>query len=91
MTMRAVIVGLAALGGVALTSGSASAMPNGIPHPDQITGQTANVEQVRWVCTRFGRCFWRPGYYRSYGYYGGGYGGPYPGWRWRHPGWRWGY
>jgi hypothetical protein len=87
MNLKAVVVGLAAFGGVAFTSGSALAMPNGLPQADQIAKQTANVEQVRWICTYRGRCFLRPGFYRSYGYYRG----PYPGWRWRHPGWRWGY
>ncbi len=48
-------------------------------------GPTA--EKAAMVCNRWGRCWWRPGYYaygyypyyrpRFYGYYG-------PGWRWRH-------
>jgi hypothetical protein len=50
MKLKAAVVGLAALAGVSLTAGSASAaMPNGLPHADQITGQAANVEQVRLV------------------------------------------
>ena len=56
MKVKAAVVGLAALGGIALTAGPASAMPNGLPQAGQIAGQTANVEQVRLVCNRFGRC-----------------------------------
>ena len=56
MTMKAVVVGLAALGSVAFTAGAASAMPNGLPQAGQITGQPAHVEQVRWVCNAWGRC-----------------------------------
>jgi hypothetical protein len=85
--LKSAIVGLAALGGVALCSGAASAMPNGMP----ATGQLSNVENVVMVCNAWGRCWWRPNYYvgpRYYGgyvgprYYGGGYG---YGWR---RGWR---
>ncbi|MFT4097010.1 MAG: hypothetical protein QM651_07785 [Rhodoblastus sp.] len=57
----------------------------------------AKPEQVRWVCNRWGRCWWRPNYYyapRFYGpprFYGGPrfYGRPYyrRGWGYR-PGWR---
>lgn len=83
MKLKAFLVGLAALGGVAFTSGSVSAMPNGIPHPDQIAGQTANIQQARWVCNPWGRCFWRPNWYGAYGYYGPRrIYGPGPYWRW---------
>jgi hypothetical protein len=82
MTMKAVVVGLAALGGVAFTAGAASAMPNGLPQADQITGQPAQVEQVRWVCNAWGRCWHRPNWYGAYGYYRPH---PYGGWhRWHH-------
>ena len=84
MRLRIAVIALAALGGAALASSAASAMPNGIPLADQIAGQAAQVDQVRYVCNAWGRCFWRPNYYGAYAY-----GGPYPGWRWRHPGWRW--
>ncbi|HLZ06508.1 MAG TPA: hypothetical protein VKR55_30725 [Bradyrhizobium sp.] len=94
MRHRVALVALAALGGAALTSTAASAMPNGIPHADRIAGQTANIDQVRWVCGPWGRCHWRPNWYGAYGAYRGAYPGwrwRHPGWRWRHPGWRWGY
>ncbi|MDB5547221.1 MAG: hypothetical protein JWR73_3192 [Tardiphaga sp.] len=83
MKLKFVLAGLAALGGAALASGSASAaMPNGLPG----VGAPANVEQVRLVCDAYGRCFRTPGYGygggpRFYGggpryYGGGGYGRP---------------
>ena len=77
--LKSAIVGLAALGGAALCSSTASAMPNGLP----ATGQLSNVENVVMVCNAWGRCWWRPNYYvgpRVYGYGGYGYG-------WRR-GWR---
>ena len=57
----------AAAGGIALTSGAASAMPNGLPAANQFS----NVDQVRYVCDAWGRCWWRPNYYGAYGFYGG--------------------
>ncbi|WGS22716.1 MULTISPECIES: hypothetical protein [unclassified Bradyrhizobium] len=84
MKLKLAVMGLAALGCAVLVSGSASAMPNGLPQAKLITGQAANVNQVRWVCGPRGHCWWRPNYYGAYAY-----GGPRPGWRWRHPGWRW--
>jgi hypothetical protein len=90
MRLKAVVVGLTALGGVALTTVAASAMPNGLPQAGRIAGQTASVDQVRYVCNPWGRCFWRPNYYGSYGYrhaYGYyGYHRPYGWHRWHH--WR---
>jgi hypothetical protein len=51
-------IGLAALAGVsALAPTAASAMPNGLPHPERLS----SVDQVRWVCNPWGRCWWRPG------------------------------
>jgi hypothetical protein len=83
MRLKAVVVGLTALGCIALTTAAASAMPNGLPLAS--AGQTANVDQVRYVCNPWGRCFWRPNYYGAYNYYG--YHRPY-GWhrwhRWHH-------
>ena len=60
IALKYAAVGLAALGAVALGSGSVSAMPNGIP---AAAGQHSNVEQVRMVCNAWGRCWWRPNYY----------------------------
>jgi hypothetical protein len=82
INLKYAVVGLAALGGAALASGTASAMPNGLP---AAAGQLSNVENVVMVCNAWGRCWWRPNYYvgpRVYGYggyvgpryYGGGYG-----------------
>ncbi|MCA1453617.1 hypothetical protein I6F35_10390 [Bradyrhizobium sp. BRP22] len=59
MKLKAAVVGLAALGGVALTAGSASAIPNGLPGAARIASPTVNAEQVRWVCDAWGRCWWR--------------------------------
>jgi hypothetical protein len=64
------IVAFATLGGVALTSTGVSAMPNGMPNANVIVGQTSNVEQARWVCPPGRRCFWRPGWRGSFGFYG---------------------
>jgi len=84
MNVKIAVVVLAALGGVALASGSASAMPNGIPHANQITGQTSNMEQARLVCDRWG-CWRRPGW----GGWRGAYGfAPRPWHRGWHRGWR---
>ncbi len=75
MNFKTVVIGLAAL---ALAPGAASAMPNGLPHAEHLS----NIDQVRWVCTPWGRCWWRPNLYGAYGYYGAPrvYG--------RHHGWR---
>jgi hypothetical protein len=69
MRLKIAVAALATLGGVALASTAASAMPNGLPQADQIAGQTSNVEQVRYVCNAWGRCWWRPNWYGAYGYY----------------------
>jgi hypothetical protein len=58
--------------------GTASAMPVAPLPADAIS----NVDQVRWVCNPYGRCWWRPNYYGYYGYAPRYYGG------WRHRGWR---
>jgi hypothetical protein len=70
MKLRIAVVALTALGGVALASGSASAMPNGIANGSQLAGQSSNLEQVVWVCNGLGRCWHRPNWYGAYGYYG---------------------
>jgi hypothetical protein len=91
MKLKIAFVGLMALAGAAISSGAASAMPIGLAtNADIVT----NVEQVRLVCDRFGRCFRTPGYrYGGYGYgygprfaYGPRYGGWHRGW---HRGYRW--
>jgi len=91
MKLRFAVLGLAAMGGVALASGQAmAAMPNGIPQADRVaSGPAAHVDQVRMVCNAWGRCWWRPNFYRSYGYYAGPrrfYGPRAYGWGHRH--WR---
>ena len=88
MTLRFAVLGLAAIGGVAMASGQAlAAMPNGIPQAQQLAAGPAHIDQVRWVCNPWGRCFWRPNYYGAYGYYGPRrfYG---PRWGWGHRHWR---
>jgi hypothetical protein len=77
------LFGLVVLGGAALSSGTASALPIGLANNADIA---SNVEPVRLVCNAYGRCF------RTYGY-GYGYGGPryyggYGGWH-RGDGRRW--
>ena len=87
MKLKFAVIGLAALGTSVLASGSASAMPNGLPSPSEAV---RNIEHVRWVCNPWGRCWWRPDYYGAYGFYGGpryygrgwGYRGGWHGRRW---------
>ena len=62
-----------------LTATAASAMPIA-PVP---ADTAAKIEQVRWVCGPYGRCWWRPNYYGGYSAYG-----YYPRHRyWRHRYW----
>ena len=71
---------------VVLMSGAASALPGG----RMDTAGVARAETVRWMCNEYGRCWWRPGFSRSYGYYEP----PRRHREWRHRGWddrRWGY
>jgi len=85
MNVKIAVVALAALGGAALGSNVASAMPNGLPHANQIVaGQTSNMEQARLVCDRWGRCWRRPGlgWRGAYGF------APRPWHRGWHRGWR---
>jgi hypothetical protein len=94
MKLKLMIAGLVALGGVAASTGSASAMPNGLALQGGAS-QSGQVEQVRLICDEYGRCFRRPnyGYGPRYGYgrpgprygFGGVYGGP------RRGGWDRGY
>lgn len=73
-TLKSLIIGAAGL--LALT-GAAVAMPAApLSNPAADTAKS-DVQQVRWVCGPYGRCVWRPNYYRPYPYYGGyGYWGP---------------
>jgi hypothetical protein len=84
MRLKSALIGLAVLGAAAATAGTASAMPNGLPAQTQ----ASNVDQVRYVCNAWGRCWWRPNYYRSYGFYGPRpfYGPRFYG-GWHHRGW----
>ena len=82
MKLVSALVGLAALGGVALSSAAASAMPVAIPGQAL---QTSNVQQAAYVCNEWGRCWHQPTYGYGYGYYHPHY---YGGWGWHH---RWGW
>jgi hypothetical protein len=77
------IIAVAAIGASVALSGGAEAMPIGLPGSLQVS----NVDQVRWVCEPFGRCWWRPNYYvaPAFGFYYGPRFGYYGGW---HRGWR---
>jgi hypothetical protein len=70
MKLKFALVALVALGGAALTSASASAMPIA-----PLTAQASNVETAALVCGPRG-CVrtvpvYRRGYYRGYGYHRG--------------------
>ena len=95
MKLIPALVGLAALGGVALSTATASAMPVAIPGQTQ---QASNVQQAAYVCNGWGHCWDRPDY--GYGYYhphywggGGWHRGWGYGWHHWHPhyygGWGW--
>lgn len=84
--VKPALLALGVLGAATVTAGTALAMPNGMPQSDHI----AKTEQVRWVCGPY-RCWWRPNYYRSYGFYAGPRFGWEPRWHrrwgWRHRHW----
>lgn len=63
MKLKSAVVGLAALGALAAGAGTAMAMPNGLPASNQISSQVSGVDQVRYVCNAWGRCWWRPNHY----------------------------
>ena len=86
MKPKFALAGLLSLAAVGLAPQTASAIPNGLPHANLIT----NVEQVRWVCNPWGRCWWRPNYYGAYGFYPvPRFGHRHWGHRhWGHRGWR---
>jgi hypothetical protein len=89
--LKYALVAAAALGGLALASGTASAMPNGLS--SAANAAPSEVQNVYWVCGAFGRCWWRPNYYYgAYGYYGPRpFWGPRFGWGggWGHRWHRW--
>ena len=74
MNIKLAVIGLGALGSATLMSGAASALPNGLPQASHIAGETSNIDKVRQVCDRWGRCYWQPGY---------GYGPRHHGWHHR--------
>lgn len=72
------LVSAAAVLGLGLLIGQASAMPaNGLSAaPSQVTN---NLQKVSWVCDAY-RCWYAPDYYTYYGYYAPSYyygPGPY--------------
>jgi len=74
MKLVSALVGLAALGAVALSSTTASAMPVSVP--GQVS-QTSDVQQAAYVCNDWGHCWHQHNY--------GGYYHPHY-WRWHHYG-----
>ena len=99
MKLVSALVGLAALGGVALSSAAASAIPVAVPGQ---AAQASNVQQAAYVCNEWGHCWHRHyfggDYTHPHGW--GGYGwrrhwGGYGGWHrhWGYGGWHrpWGY
>src|SRR5262249_45204164 len=79
MRLKMTFVAFAALGGVALTSTAASAMPNGMTPKAKEVGHTSDIQQVRWVRDQRGHGVWRAGPGRFVAI------GPRRVWR---PGWR---
>jgi hypothetical protein len=87
MKLLSTLAGLAMLGGVTLSPGTASAMP--VMNPNTVA-QTGLVQQAALVCNDWGHCWHRPsyGYYHHYGYYHPHYHGGW-GWRWHPHYWGW--
>jgi hypothetical protein len=85
MKFISAFVGLAALGGVALATAPASAMPVTVLGQ---ASQASNVEQVNCVCNEWGHCWHRHydgGYYQPHYYGGWHHGWGYGGWHhWYH-------
>jgi len=86
MKLISALVGLTALGGVALATAPASAMPVAVPAQ---VSQASNVERVNYVCNEWGHC-WYPHYYGGGGYYHPHYYGGWHHWHLRYYG-GWGY
>ena len=76
-TLKILFATAAICGGLATTAATA------MPVVPRANNSAAKIEHVRWVCGAYGRCWWRPNYYR--GYYGYAYA-PRP--YWRHRYWR---
>jgi hypothetical protein len=82
MKITSALIGIAALGGVALSSGAASAMPVAVP-----VQASSVVVPAGYVCNEWGNCWHRHYYGYGYGYYHPHYWG---GWGWHHHYWhRW--
>ncbi len=70
VNVKGALIGAVAVGFLALT-GAASAMPVGQLGADtKAAAADTGVQKARWVCGPYGRCVWRPNYYRPYRYYG---------------------
>jgi hypothetical protein len=79
MKITSALIGIAALGGVAFSTGAASAMPVTAPV------QTSSVVvPAGYVCNEWGHCWHRHSYGYRYGYYHPHYWG---GWGWHHHYW----
>jgi hypothetical protein len=77
MKLVSALIGIAALGGVALFSvAPASAMPAGV---GATASETPFVQQAAYVCNEWGHCWhqhnYGGGYYHPHYYGGWGYGG----------------
>ena len=70
--LKHTLAAAAAFGVLALAPTGASAIPNGLPSISQAA--PSNIEELRWVCGPR-RCWWRPGWYRGYGWRHRGGGG----------------
>lgn len=60
MKFRTACLRLVALVGSVGFTPVAFAMPNGLPHAQQLAKSGAGVEGVRWICNPWGRCRCRP-------------------------------
>jgi len=91
MKLVSALIGLVALGGVALSTSAASAMP--IARADD-PSQVTNMQRANYTCNGWGHCW-----HRWHSYYGDGGGYYHPhywgggGWGWHrwHAGWGGGY
>jgi len=88
MKLISTLAGLAMLGGMSLSAGTASAMPVMRPSP---IAHTPLVQQAALVCNAWGHCWHRPFYGYDHPHYFGGWGWHhrYGGWGWHPHYWRW--